>query len=52
MLYQAGDSQYTQNIQINKIIGKNEKCTFYFTGKNVMEFLANPVVRVCVCVCV
>ena len=25
MLYHAGVSQHTQNIQINKVIGKNEK---------------------------
>ena len=35
--------RYTQNIQINKAIGKNEKCVFYFTEKNHMHFLANPV---------
>ena len=25
-----GDSQHTQNIQINKVTGENEKCVFYF----------------------
>ena len=33
MLYHSGDSQYTQNIEINKVIGKNEKCVFYFMEK-------------------
>ena len=28
-----GDSQHTQNIQINKVIVENEKCVFYFTEK-------------------
>ena len=37
-----GDSQHTQNIQINKVIGENEKCVFYFTEKKTMCFLANP----------
>ena len=27
------DSQHTQNIQINKVIGENVKCVFYFTEK-------------------
>ena len=27
------DSQHTKNIQINKVIGENEKCVFYFTEK-------------------
>ena len=29
----AGDSQPTQNIQINKVTGENEKCVFYFMEK-------------------
>ena len=33
MLYHMGDSQHTQNIQINKVIGKNEKCVFHFMEK-------------------
>ena len=33
MLYHAGDSRHTQNIQINKVIGENEKCVFYFMEK-------------------
>ena len=42
MLYHAEDSQPTQNIQINKAIGKNGKCVFYFTEKKTYGFLANP----------
>ena len=38
-----GDNQHTQNIQINNVIGENEKCVFYFKKKNVTDFLANPV---------
>ena len=34
MLYHMGDSQHTQHIQINKIIGENEKYDFYFMEKN------------------
>ena len=41
MLYHAGDSRHTQNIQINKVIGENEKCVFYFMEK-LYELLANP----------
>ena len=29
----AGDSWYTQNMQINNVIGENEKNVFYFTEK-------------------
>ena len=36
------DNRHTQNIQINKATGKNEKCVFYFMEKNVTDFLANP----------
>ena len=32
-LYYAGESRHTQNIQINKVIGENEKCVFYLTEK-------------------
>ena len=39
----AEDSRHTQNIQTNTVIGKEEKCVFYFMGKNVTNFLANPV---------
>ena len=27
--YHTRDHQHTQNIQINKVIGENEKCVFY-----------------------
>ena len=30
MLYHVEDSQQTQNIQINKVIGENKKYVFYF----------------------
>ena len=33
MLYHVGDGWRAQNIQINKVIGENEKCAFYFTEK-------------------
>ena len=33
-----GDSQHTQNIQIDKVIGKNEKCVSYFTEKTIWTF--------------
>ena len=36
--YHVGDSQHTQNIQINKVIGENEKCVFYFTEKSIHIF--------------
>ena len=29
MLYHAGDSPHTQNIQINKVIGENENIYFF-----------------------
>ena len=38
MLYLTGDSKPTQNIQINKIIGENEKCVFYFVEKSKWTF--------------
>ena len=31
--YHTGDSQHTKNIQINKVIGENGNCVFYFTKK-------------------
>ena len=34
----TGDSRYTQNTQINKVIGENEKCVFYFMGKTKWTF--------------
>ena len=39
----AGDSRHSQNIQINKVIGENEKYVFYFMGKKHADFLANPI---------
>ena len=33
-----GDIRHTQNIQINKAIGENEKCVFYFTEKTKQTF--------------
>ena len=39
MLYHAGGSPHTQNIQTNRIIGKNEKCVFFFfTENNIQTF--------------
>ena len=38
VLSHAGDSQHTQNIQINKVIGENEKCVFYFMEKTIQTF--------------
>ena len=43
ILYHMGDSQHTQNIQINKVIGENEKCVFYSTEK-LNGLLATPIV--------
>ena len=28
--YEGGSSQHTQNIQINKVIGENEKCVLFY----------------------
>ena len=33
-----GDSWRIQNIQINEVIGENEKCVFYFMGKTKQTF--------------
>ena len=33
MFYHTGESPHTQTIQINKVIGENEKRVFYFTEK-------------------
>ena len=38
VLSHAGDSQHTKNIQINKVIGENEKCVFYFMEKTLQTF--------------
>ena len=34
----AGDSWYTQNTEINKVIGKNGRCVFYVTEKTKQTF--------------
>ena len=47
-LYHPEGSQHTQNIQTNKILGENEKmCLLFYeiSGKNHMDFLANPIHR-------
>ena len=41
MLYRTGDSRHTQNIQINKVIGENEKCAF-FHRKNLNGLFGQP----------
>ena len=41
MLYHMGDSQYTQNIQINEVISENEKYVFYSMEKTKLTFWAN-----------
>ena len=41
-LYHVGDSRHTQNIQINNVIGENEKCLLFY-GINYMDFLSNPI---------
>ena len=38
MFYHTGNSQHTQNIQTNKVIGEKEKCVFYFTKKTKWNF--------------
>ena len=37
-----GDSQHTQNIQINEVIGGNEKCVFYFMEKKLSGLFGQP----------
>ena len=37
-LYHTGDSQHTQNIQINKMFGEYKKCVFYSTEKTKLTF--------------
>ena len=41
----GGYRRHTQNIQINKVIGENEKRVFCFTEKNHTDLLANPTVQ-------
>ena len=38
MLYHVGDSQHTQNIQINEVIGENEIYVFHFMEKTKWNF--------------
>ena len=38
----AGDSQPTQNIQINKVTGENEKCVLFY-GKKLNQFFCQPI---------
>ena len=38
VLSHAGDSQHTQNIQINEVTVDYEKCVFYFTEKTERTF--------------
>ena len=45
MFYHVGDSQRTQNIQVNKVIAENVKHLFILWEKNYTDFLANPIVR-------
>ena len=44
MFYHVGENRHTQNIQVNKVIGGNEKCAFYFMKKIPTDFLASPIV--------
>ena len=42
-LYHAGDSWHTQNIQIHKVIGENEKkCVFYFVEWKPYRLFGQP----------
>ena len=38
MLYHTGESQHTQNVQINKVTDENEKCVFHFMEKTEGTF--------------
>ena len=38
MSHHAGDSRHIHNIQINKVIGENKKCVFYFIEKTIWIF--------------
>ena len=46
---QQGDKWHFQNIQINKVIGENEKCNFHFTEKTKQNFWPTQYVTFCVC---
>ena len=37
-----GNSQHTQNIHINKVIGENDKKCLLFYGRKHTDFLASP----------
>ena len=39
----AGDSQHTQNSQISKVTGENEKNVSFILRKNFMDFLTKPI---------
>ena len=41
MLNHSEDSQHTQNIQINIVIGENEKCPLFY-GKKVNGLFGQP----------
>ena len=38
MFHHAGDSQHTQHIQINKVIGESEKCVLFDEKKPIQTF--------------
>ena len=38
MFSHGGESQHTQHIQVNKVIGENEKRVFLFYGKTKQTF--------------
>ena len=42
MFYHMEVGQHTQNIQINKVIGENEKRVFYFMGKITYGLFGQP----------
>ena len=37
MIYHVGESQHTQNTQINEVTGENKKCVFYFMEKTKLN---------------
>ena len=41
-VHHAGDCRHAHNIQINKVIGENEKCVFYFMEKNHRNIFGQP----------
>ena len=42
MLYHAGDRGHIQNIQITKVIGKNEKYVLFYIQKKLNGLLGQP----------